>query len=92
MFGLLIVVAIVYGAAIFALADHVQDLLIANAETDRDLTDVEASLREHAQLRQELEDTRRQLGRLSVHVAALENRNLLSIEGGEGDVVYATGS
>lgn len=92
MFGLLLVVAIVYGAAIFALADHVQDLLIANGETNRDLTDVEASSREHAGLLQELDDIRRRMETLPSRVEALENRNRITVPGGEDDVVYATGS
>lgn len=92
MFGLLLVVAVVYGAAIFRLADLVQNLVIANGEVDRDLTDVEASSREHAQLLQELDDIRRRMETLPSRVQALENRDRLALLGGEDDVVYATGS
>lgn len=90
--GLVVIIGVVYGLALFALADHVQDLVIANREFSRDLDDVESSSREHTRLLEDLDDIRRRMETLPSRVEALENRNRITVPGGEDDVVYATGS
>lgn len=90
--GLVVIIGVVYGLALFALADHVQDLVIANREFSRDLDDVESSSREHTRLLEDLDDIRRRMETLPSRVQALENRDRLALLGGEDDVVYATGS
>lgn len=88
--GLVVIIGVVFGLAIFVMCDDLDKLLIANEEVDNDLTDIEETIRDHDFLLEDLERMRKQLESLPSRVAALENRNRI-IHTDEGDdVVYAT--